>query len=310
MINPIFSGLLLLIGTAQIVVAADKARPAPFKSSATQSAQETGAVDIESAPPRSTPAPPAKIGNPKQMRLFHEVLNDILTEFAYDVKAKNLDVVKNIAIRKITLNEALPKSYENYLELMIIERLRSQAKMKLISCLPCKTKSTRVVEDRLFITSPTSNLEEMARASDELGIDNFMDVLFIYNSSHIVMAVQVFNSKSKEIIWAETYNSETLRSRYQKLAIDYNQIQQSRISDEYRPDFRYLIGLGAGNIPNVSKSALEKNMLSLHLRATEKFANRHNEFGLLLTLNLSSSSFLSTYPAEGTRCRGGFNTFL
>lgn len=240
-----------------------------------------------------------KEANPKQIRLFHEVLEDLLNEFAYDVKAGQISGLKNLSIRKVSVSESLPRTYENYVELLIAERVRENSKIRMISCLPCKTKNTRIVEDKLMISSPTTNTDDMNRAAAQLGIENFMDAVLVYHTTHMVLALQIFESGNKEMVWTRTYNSETLKTRFQKLAIDYSQIEKARTSDEYKPDFRYLIGFGGGTIPNVEKGARESSVLTLHARGTEKFDNRRNEFGLLMTLNMATSALLSDYPSEG-----------
>lgn len=242
--------------------------------------------------------------SPKQVRLFHDVLEELLSEFAYDVKSGQLSGIKNLSIRKVSVSESLPRSYNSYIELLVSEKIKSNSKIKLISCLPCKTKNTRIVDDKLMITSPTTNAEDMNRAATQLGIENFMDVVLVYHTTHMVIAFQVFDTNSKELAWTKTYNSETIRSRYQKLAVDFSQIEKGRTSDEYVPEFRYLIGFGGGSVPNVKKNARETSVLSFHLRGTEKFDNRKNEFGLLATLNISTSALLQEYPSEGGSAEG------
>jgi hypothetical protein len=260
------------------------------------------AVDDESAALQKKQMQEAerlKEANPRQIRLFHEVLDELLNEFAYDVKSGQINGLKNLSIRKISVSETLPRTYENYVELLIAERIRENSKIRMISCLPCKTKNTRIVDDKLLISSPTTNTDDMNRAANQLGIENFMDAVLVYHSTHMVLALQIFESNNKEMVWTRTYNSETLKTRFQKLAVDYSQIEAARTGDEYKPDFRYLVGFGGGSIPNVESDAREKSVLTLHVRGTEKFDNRRNEFGLLLTLNMAASALLSDYPSEG-----------
>ena len=263
----------------------------------------------EDAPMNSRSAPSEnakdKDASPKQVRLFHEVLEELLAEFAYDVKAGQLAGLKNLSIRKVTVSESLPRSYQSYVELLVSEKIKANSKVKLISCLPCKTKNTRIVDDKLMISSPTTNAEDMNRTAQQLSIDNFMDVVLVYHSTHMVLAFQVFDTSSKELNWTHTYNSETIKSRYQRLAVDFSQIEKARGSEEYVPEFRYLIGFGAGSIPNVSSGAREKSILTLQLRGTEKFDNRRSEFGLLATFNIATSSLASEYPSEGTTTEDG-----
>jgi hypothetical protein len=298
-------GLLLwLLGGAILsstsILAADTPKSAARKSAPVKNTPY--AVDDESANFQNDQYEEVerlKEANPKQIRLFHEVLNELLNEFAYDVKSGQISGLKNLSIRKVSVSESMPRSYENYVELLVAERIRENSKVRMISCLPCKTKNTRIVDDKLLISSPTTNTDDMNRAANQLGIENFMDVVLVYHTTHMVLAMQIFESSSKEMVWTRTYNSETLKTRFQKLAIDYSQIEKARSSDEYKPDFRYLIGFGGGSVPNVETSAREKSVLTLQVRGTEKFDNRKNEFGLLFTFNMAASSILSAYPSEG-----------
>ena len=167
----------------------------------------------------------------------------------------------------------------------------------MISCLPCKSKKSKINGEQIIITSPHTNVGEMSAAAEQLGIDYFMDVILVYHTTHMVLAFQVFDTQTKELTWARTYNSETIRSRFQKLAVDYSQVIKSRESDEYIPEWRYLFGFGGAVIPNVVSGAEESSMLSLQLRGTEKFNNRRSEFGLLTTINYSTSALLNEYPS-------------
>ena len=140
----------------------------------------------------------------------------------------------------------------------------------------------------------------MARAADQLGIDYFIDAVLVYHTTHMVLAMQAFNTETKEMVWTRTYNSETLKSRFQKLAVDYKQIMKPAASDEYQPEWRYLVGFGGGSFPNIKSDARESSVLTLHLRGTEKFNNRRSEFGMLGSFNFSTSSIVSDYPGSSS----------
>jgi hypothetical protein len=114
----------------------------------------------------------------------------------------------------------------------------------------------------------------------------------------MVLAFQVFETQTKEMVWARTYNSEMIRSRYQSLAIDFKQIQQAEKSDEYEPEYRYLLGIGGARIPNIRQGVKESSMISAHFRGTEKFNNRLTEFGLLLSVNMATTALLQEYPGS------------
>ena len=236
-------------------------------------------------------------GNSKTVRQFHEVLDELLMEFGYDIKMGQLNGLKNVSIRKVEVSEELPKTYERYIELLIEERIRENAQVKLINCLPCRTRSSLLVDGKLKITSPSHNLGQLNTAAEQLGIDNFMDVILVYHTTHMVLAFQIFNAGTKELVWARAYNSETIKSRFQKMAVDYSQVAQSRVSTEYQPEYKFMFGLGAASIPNVSENANDRTMANLQVRASERFNNRRSDFGLLLSIMSTTASFLKEYPA-------------
>ena len=140
-------------------------------------------------------------------------------------------------------------------------------------------------------------MAEMSRAAEQLGIENFLDVVLVYHTTHMVLAFQVFDTTSKEMVMVRTYNSETIKSRFQKLAIDYSQVAKSRAGDEYKPSWRYMVGGGAASIPNVAGGSTDQSMATLSVRATEKFDNRNAEFGLALSIYYSSNQLMGAYPS-------------
>lgn len=236
----------------------------------------------------------------KTVRKFHEVLDELLAEFGYDVKQGQITGLKNLAIRKIDLSDTLPDSYKEYLKLLISERIRDNSQLKLINCISCGARSSRFADGKLVITSPSTNISELKTAAERLGIEFFMDAILVYHSTHMVLAFQVFRVDTNEQIWARSYNSETVKSRFQKLAIDYSQVAKSRPGEEYVPDYRYLLGFGAANLPNIAGKANDSSMIDLQLRATERFNNRKTEFGMMLSAYVTLSSILKPYPTEGT----------
>ena len=235
-----------------------------------------------------------------KVRKFEEVLDEVITEFGFDVKAGQIKGLKNLAIRRVQVSDTLPRSYENYVEMLITEKIRENSKTKLINCIQCKVKSSTVVEGKIVINSPTTSVARMDQAANELGIENFMDVMLMYQTTQIILTVNVFDSTSKEMQWAKTYNSETLRTRYQKLAIDYQQIEKSRQSDVYEPEYRILAGIGYGSLKNVNASSEDQKMLVASLRVGEKFNNRKDEFGLLANFWNSTRYLTQAYPSTAS----------
>lgn len=289
-----------IVGSEQIY---GRSSPVSKEQQAAMSKQPlSAATDIE------TTSDTVKVAAPYEVRQFHEVLDELLTEFAYDVKMGQIQGLKNLAIRKVEVSESIPATYASYLELMVSERIQENSRVRLINCLPCKSKTSRLAEGKLLITSPRTNVAEMARAADQLGIEHFMDVVLVYHTSHMVLAFQVFDTKTTENTWSKTYNSETIKSRYQKMAVDFSQVAKSREGSEYKPEYRLLFGMGGGSIPNIGGDTTDSGMLNLQIRGTEKFNNRMSEFGLLLSVYVQSKSLLSEFPTTGDGDSGAANS--
>ncbi len=253
----------------------------------------------ELAAEQSKEAEAMAIADGPHVRRFHEVVDELLAEFGYDVKMGQINGLKNLSIRKVTVNSALPRSYESYVALLVSERIRENSKIRLISCITCMNKSSRLADGKLVVTSPTTNMAEMDRAASTMGIEYFMDIVMVYHTTHMVLAFQIFNTDTKETVWSRTYNSETIKSRFQRLAVDYSQVKKSRPGEDYVPEFRYAFGLGGAYVPNVTGDSNDEGMMVAHFRGTEKFDNRHSEFGLVLNLYQSTNSTLSSYPTTG-----------
>lgn len=231
-----------------------------------------------------------RVASSKRVRRFHEVLDELLAEFGYDIKQGQIDGLRNLAVRKISVNESLPGSYANYLEILLAERVKDNSRIKIISCIPCKSKVSTVVDGKLLISSPSTNLSRLDEAADQMGISHFMDAVLMYHPTHMVLAVEVFDTKSKEQVWTRTYNSETVKSRYQKLAVDYSQVAKSRPGEEYVPEYKFLMGFGGAGIPNIGGDSSDSAMVNVQLRATERFNSRRSEFGLLLSNYIANNS--------------------
>lgn len=239
-----------------------------------------------------------RVASSPQIRRFHEVLDELLAEFGYDVKMGQIKGLANLSVRKVRVSKAIPNTYEDYVETLLDERIKENSQIKLIACVPCKARTSSLVDGKLLITSPATNLAKLDAAAAQLGIENFMDAVLVYHTTHMVLAVSIFNTQSKELVWARTYNSETVRSRYQKLAVDYSQVAKSRTGEDYEPDYRFMFGAGGAAIPNVAGSKEDSQFLNLQIRATEKFNNRKSEFGLLLSVLKSSATAVKSYPTE------------
>ena len=47
----------------------------------------------------------------------------------------------------------------------------------------------------------------------------------------MILGFQIFNTSTQELVWSRVYNSETLHSRFQAMAVDYKQIVHKDMED-------------------------------------------------------------------------------
>jgi len=245
-------------------------------------------------------------------RRFHEVLDELMIEFGYDLKLGQVNGIKNLAIRKAEVNEALPAAYRKYLKMLITERIQMNTDVHLINCITCENKYSKITDGKLIVTSPTTNAALLKSSAEQLGIEYFMDVMLVYHPTQMVLAFEIFKSDTNELVWSRAYNSETIRSRYQRLAVDYKQVEKSRNSNEYVPEYRILAGAGMAYLPNLGSSG-NKAMIAAEARATERFNKRHSEFGFSFTYLKTMASLEKlpvTPPATSTTPVPFQNAFL
>lgn len=292
--------MLLGIGLATKICRADgpsnSAKPTNNAMNSANAATDAGDDDD---PKVARDLEKERVASSQTVRDFSDVLQSLITEFAYDLKMGQIPLT-SLSIRRVEVSESIPSSYAEYIELLVAEQIHANTNITLINCLPCHSKATRLLSGKLVVTSPNSNLGELKTAAEQLGIAHFMDVMLIYNTTHMILAFQIFKADTKETIWAKSYNSEQVRSRYQGLAIDYSQVKKSRSSDEYVPEYRALIGFGAGTMPNLSHDPTDNRMLTFSIRGVERFDNRHSDFGLQANVHLRTNAFLTQYPTENT----------
>lgn len=224
-------------------------------------------------------------------RKFNEVLEDLLNEFAYDLKTNQAQGINNMSIRRVALSESIPKSYETYIESLMVERVRKHSTIKLLQCTKCRVKRTSVENNRLTVTVPINNPVELDAMAKQLGIEAWVDVALLYQETNMVLAINIFDSKTKELLWAKVYNSETLnRKSLAQLASKDPNVKEK--PPEEKSHFAGSLTVGYHLVPNVSSAV---NMLGVNLRMAEKFNNQRSEIGTMAMLVVDPGLFIQNY---------------
>jgi hypothetical protein len=224
-------------------------------------------------------------------RNFYEVLEDVLSDFEYDLKNGNVQGLKDLAIRNIATSENVPPSFKSHLELLVTERILKSSKTRVIQCLECRAKRTQLNGDKVTISSPETHPEELSRIAKVNGILHFMDIAFEYQPSGMLLSLYVTDPDQGTVIWSKTYNSETSRSAAIRRGVDYSQVDDTRKEAEYVPTVQYRAAVLYTSEPNVGQRT---GVAGLGFRAVERYDNRHKEVGFELDLMKNSSTIVGS----------------
>jgi hypothetical protein len=272
-------------------------------------APTTYAFAVESPPAKSQAALMTQ-GQGEQVKSFNEVLQDLVNEFSFDLRAKALNSLRNVAIRRVALGEGIPRTYESYLETQISDAFRKHSGTKVLQCTNCRVRRTVVENGRLVMTTPINNPQELDAIASQLGVEAWVDMTLIYQERSMILGFHVFDSKSKELLWSKLYNTENIY-RQKMEQRDSETKQQIEVETAKKSKYLFATTIGWHLVPNVKDSA---NMLGINLRFSEKFNAGRDEVGTRLSGILAPSVLISDYPeivgdpASSAEFKEGSNT--
>lgn len=228
----------------------------------------------------------------EQVKSFNEVLQDLVNEFSFDLRAKALNSLRTVAVRRVALGEGIPRSYETYLETQISDAFRKHSGTKVLQCTNCRIRRTVVENGRLVMTTPINNPQELDAIASQLGVEAWVDVSLLYQETSMVLGFHVFDAKSKELVWTKLYNTENIYKQKMEQK-EAEQAQKQAVEQEKVSDYVLNTTLGWQLVPNVKDSA---SMLAATVRFAERFSSARHEVGTRLGFLVAPSSVLSDYP--------------
>jgi len=267
------------------------------------------AAETQSATAPVASAAPAAAPKKKDdaTRNFYAVLEDLLSDFEYDLKSGQVSGLRDLAVRNVGLSEMVPESFKSHLELVLTERLLKAAKVRMIQCLACRARKTVLNGEQMVITSPESNPNEMSRIARQAGIQNFIDVAFSYQPNGMVLSFYITEADTGSVVWSRSYNSESSRASAYRRGVDQSQIDGMRNASEYIPIVQYRAIIYYCYQPNLSNYT---GTLGAGLRMMERYDNRKKEVGFELDYFRNASSIVGATSASGTDLYGGVNITL
>ncbi|MFN7685061.1 MAG: hypothetical protein ACK5QT_06580 [Oligoflexia bacterium] len=242
----------------------------------------------------------------EKMRNFYTVLEDLVSDFEYDLKNGQVSGLRDLSVRGLAVNELVPASFKTHLELVITERLLKAAKVRMIQCLQCRARKTVLSGDQMVISGPETNPNEMSRIARQAGIQNFMDIAFSYQPTGMVLSLYITEADTGSVIWSRSYNSETSRTSAYRRGVDQSQVEGMRSAAEYLPLVQYRVTVFYGYQPNLGSYT---GTLGVGFRMMERYDNRKKEVGFEVDYFRNSSGLAGASPVEND-LYGGINLTL
>ena len=245
--------------------------------------------------------PPAPNGS----RNFYKVLDEVLSDFEYDLKTGQVLGLKDLAMRNIATSENVPASFKSHLELLITERILKTTKARIVHCVACRAKKTTLDGQNMVISSPETNSAEMQRIAKMNGIQNFMDVAFAYQPSGIMLSIQISDSDTGTALWSRNYNSDNSRASAQRRGVDYQELDEAKTKMEYQPTVQFKPTLYTLMAPKAGSGYA--TALGLGFRMMERYDNRHKEVGFEMNYYMDIAKLTGTSVADASNVWAGFN---
>ncbi len=262
----------------------------------------TASWGADAPPPPEAEAPKKSASTDgKGVRNFYEVLQDLVSDFEYDLKNGEVEGLKNLAIRNLATSENIPPSFKNHLELVITEKILKTTKSRILQCLPCRSKRTTLDGEQVTISSAETNPVELARIAKMAGIEHFMDLAFSYQPSGMVLSMYITEPEGGSIVWSRSYNSETSRASAFRRGVDYSQIDDARKQMEYTPMLQFRTTIYYMFQPDIG--GLYTGCLGAGLRLMERYNNRRSEVGFELDYFLDTSIIAGSAASAATETR-------
>ena len=279
----------------------------PSGSGGTKS--DSSALTTMPIQPPSQTATPSSSSRDNTERNFYDVLEDILSDFEYDLKNGNVAGLKDLAIRNIAISENIPPSFKNHLDLLITERILKTSKTRVLQCLPCKARKTTLNGDQMVVSSAETNATELARIAKLANISHFMDAAFSYQPNGIVLSMFITDPDTGMVIWSRSYNSETSRTSAFRRGVDYSQLDEARKQTEYTPTILHRFAIYYLFEPNLPTNS---GTLALAYRMMERYDNRKKEVGFEVEYHVDPTTIVSSLnvSAQNIYAAWGLNLTL
>lgn len=213
-------------------------------------------------------------------RNFYQVLDEVLSDFEYELKSGLVMGLKDLSIRHVVTSENVPPSFKNHLELLITERILKTTKTRVVHCVACRSKKATMNGESMVISSPETNSAELQRIAKMSGIQNFMDVAYAYQPTGMVLSLQIADAESGTTLWSRNYNSETTRAAAQRRGVDYQELEEAKTKTEYTPTMQSKPTLYVAMLPKAGGGMA--TALGFGWRMMERYDNRQKEVGFEL----------------------------
>jgi hypothetical protein len=241
--------------------------------------------------------PPAPQTDASGSRNFYQVLDEVLSDFEFDLKAGQVTGLKDLSIRNVVTSENVPASFKSHLELLITERILKTTKTRIVHCLACRSKRATLNGDSMVISSSENNQAETQRIAKMNGISNFMDIAFAYQPGGMILSLQISDVDTGTTLWTRNYNSQSTRASAQRRGVDFQDLEDAKTKMEYTPTISTQPKLYVVMAPKAGSG--QSTALAFGARMTERYDNRTKEVGFEMNYYMDTAA-LTGQPGAKT----------
>ena len=230
-------------------------------------------------------------------RSFYQVLDEVLSDFEYDLKSGQVIGLKDVSIRNVATSENIPPSFKSHLDLLVSERILKTTHTRIVHCLACRSKRATLNGENMVISSLDGNSAELARIAKLNGIQNFMDIAFAYQPTGMILSLQISDAETGTMMWSRTYNSESTRAMAQRRGVDYQELEDAKTKMEYTPTIQSKPTLYTVMAPKAGSGY--STALVFGYRVMERYDNRRKEVGFEMNYYFDIPTLIgNSTPAE------------
>jgi hypothetical protein len=181
---------------------------------------------------------------------FHELVDEMLDEVAYQLGKQDPVLLSPLAIRLVRLSPELRPEFAATLQARLLARIAQATAIRTAICVECTAMRSRVEDGQWLVTLGAVRQDDLRRIGQTQGIRTFVDLGFSYSpqSNVIWMEAVAFRASDGGVLWTDAYRSDATTAMLLRTGRHVpsraTRLDQLERKLQGRPYYGYMVGLG------------------------------------------------------------------